>query len=453
MMVPARSHSPRHANMPSHLEWFQDMPAHWEVWRLKFLVSKIGSGKTPLGGGERYVEDGIMLLRSQNIHFGGLKLTDVAFIDADTDNELSASRVVDGDVLLNITGASLGRCCVARLNGVLANVNQHVCILRFNPIANAPEFFAYLLESHTLQAQIFKTENGVSRDAVSFEQIGDFSLLRPPLEEQRAIAAFLDWETARIDELVAKKERLIQLLQEKRTALISHTVTHGLNPSVPMKDSGGEWVGEIPAHWETLRLKFVVELNPSVKEVKFIPSETEVSFVPMEAIDEFGRLDLSATRLVSEVSAGYTYFRENDVVVAKITPCFENGKGAMAVGLTGGIAFGSTELHVLRRTPLVYAQFVYYMTMEENFRQTGESEMYRAGGQKRVPVDFVENFRLALPPFVEQVEIAAYLDRETGLIDELIDMNMAALGRLQELRSSLISAAVTGRIDTRAAPS
>ena len=207
------------------VEWLGEIPAHWEVRRLKHTVNKIGSGKTPSGGAERYVTDGIMLLRSQNVHFRGLELSDVAYIDKATDDEMSNSRVCEDDVLLNITGASLGRCCVARLKGLEANVNQHVCIIRPDQRQSDPVFLAYSIESQSLQDQIFNNENGVSRDALNFEQIGSLILVEPTIIEQRAIAAFLDHETANIDALIAKVQEAIDRLKELRTALISAAVT------------------------------------------------------------------------------------------------------------------------------------------------------------------------------------------------------------------------------------
>ena len=215
----------------SGVEWLGEIPAHWEVKRLKYLVGKVGSGKTPKGGAERYVDDGVMLLRSQNVHFGQLYLADVAYIDTDTDNEMAGSRVQEGDVLLNITGASLGRSCVARLGGIDANVNQHVCILRADQQLDSPEFLAYSVESRSLQGQIFNNENGVSRDALNFEQIGDLVFARPAINEQGTIAAFLDRETAKLDSLVAKVREAIERLRELRTALISAAVTGRIDVS------------------------------------------------------------------------------------------------------------------------------------------------------------------------------------------------------------------------------
>lgn len=208
------------------VESLGEIPEHWEAKRLKHMVSKIGSGKTPKGGAERYVTEGVMLLRSQNVHFGGLNLDDVAYIDADTDSEMSGSRVQEGDILLNITGASLGRSCVARLGGADANVNQHVCILRVDKQRDDADYLAYLMESQALQDQIFSNETGVSRDAMNFEQIGDLVMARPPaLLQQQAIATYLDRETAKLNVLVARIRDAIARLKELRTALISAAVT------------------------------------------------------------------------------------------------------------------------------------------------------------------------------------------------------------------------------------
>ncbi len=209
----------------SGVDWLGKIPAHWDIKRLKRLATKIGSGKTPSGGAERYVSDGIMLLRSQNVHFRGLQLSDVAFIDATTDDEMAGTRVRDGDVLLNITGASLGRCCVDRLRYLRANVNQYVCIIRPDEGRSDSSFLARAVESQSLQDQIFNHENGVSRDALKFEQIGTLVVPAPMIEEQCAIAAFLDRETAKIDALVTRVREAIDRLKELRQALISAAVT------------------------------------------------------------------------------------------------------------------------------------------------------------------------------------------------------------------------------------
>ncbi|MDQ7838148.1 MAG: restriction endonuclease subunit S [Thermodesulfobacteriota bacterium] len=270
-----------------------------------------------------------------------------------------------------------------------------------------------------------------------------------PIEEQRAIAAFLDRETGRIDALVEKKQRQIELLQEKRSALISHTVTKGLDPNAPTKDSGIEWLGEIPEHWPVVRLRFRARINPSRAEVNGLPVDTQVSFVPMEAVCEYGGLRLEQMKPLGDVSTGYTYFCEGDVVVAKITPCFENGKGSIGEGLENGLGFGTTELHVLRPLEDLDRRFLFYVTISHTFRKIGEAYMYGAGGQKRVPDDFIRDFRHPIPAIDIQRSIAAFLDRETVRIDAMTKKIQDSIDMLREYRTALISAAVTGKIDVR----
>ncbi|MCO4100265.1 MAG: restriction endonuclease subunit S [Gemmatimonas sp.] len=209
------------------------------------------------------------------------------------------------------------------------------------------------------------------------------------------------------------------------------------------KDSGIEWLGEIPADWEVKRLRYVSDSNPVASEVRSLPGDTEVSFVPMEAVGENGGLALETTKLLTDVKAGYTYFRDGDVVIAKITPCFENGKGALADGLTNGIAFGTTELHVLRTKAEADAGFAFYVTLSDAFRKIGEADMYGAGGQKRISETFVRDFRMPLPPLPEQRAIAKFLDGETARIDTLVARKKRLITLLQERRSALITRAVT----------
>ncbi len=213
------------------------------------------------------------------------------------------------------------------------------------------------------------------------------------------------------------------------------------------KDSGVEWLGKIPGHWEVKRLKYLSRINPSQSETRGLRDDYVVSFVPMEAVSEYGGLHLEQTRRLGDVKNGFTYFREGDVVVAKITPCFENGKGSIAHGLTQGIAFGTTELHVLRPLTSINGNFIFYLTISHAFRLLGASEMYGAGGQKRVPTEFVRNFWTALPPEREQHVIASFLDHQTQKIDDLISAKRELLALLKEKRQAVITHAVTKGLD------
>jgi type I restriction enzyme S subunit len=167
----------------------------------------------------------------------------------------------------------------------------------------------------------------------------------------------------------------------------------------------------------------------------------------MEAIGEKGNLDTSERRPLEDVSSGFTRFAEGDVVVAKITPCFENGKGAVIRDMEYGIGFGTTELHVLTPGPEMDARFLYYVTASAVFRRLGEAAMTGAAGQKRVPEEFVRDFRTWLPDLDEQRRIAAYLDVETAQIDALIAEKRRMLALLEEKRAALVSRAVTRGLD------
>jgi len=181
--------------------------------------------------------------------------------------------------------------------------------------------------------------------------------------------------------------------------------------------------------------------------MNIFPKDMEVSFLPMEAVGDDGGLNLEQSRPVTEIETGYTYFSEGDVTYAKITPCFENGKGAIMRGLQNGFGFGSTELTVIRPGTDISREYLYYLTISNEFRKNGEAWMYGAGGQKRVPDNFVREFRFAWPPFSEQHTIAVFLDRETARIDELIAKKQRQIELLQEKRSALISHVVTKGLD------
>lgn len=213
-------------------------------------------------------------------------------------------------------------------------------------------------------------------------------------------------------------------------------------------ESGIDWLGEVPAHWKVIRARYAVALNPSKGEVAHVPEQQRVTFVPMEGIGDDGSLDTSRTRPLGELRTGYTYFREDDVVVAKITPCFENGKRAIMRGLSGGFGFGTTELIVAR--PIkerITTDFLGRITSSTAFRALGEAEMYGAGGQKRVPDDFVRDFRVALPDLHEQDLICRFLDRETAKIDALVEEQERLIALLKEKRQAVISHAVTKGLD------
>ncbi len=215
------------------------------------------------------------------------------------------------------------------------------------------------------------------------------------------------------------------------------------------KDSGVEWLGEIPAEWEVKKLKYEVQVNP-LKDNLDQTSDELVTFLSMDSISENGEADCSNKKPIFSVCHGFTFFRKNDVIVAKITPCFENGKCVLLSDLNTSIGFGSTEFHVLRPKGRIFGKFLYYITKSETFMQSGEAFMYGAAGQKRIPSGFISDFPLVLPNVDEQTAIANFLDRKTAEIDALIAQKERLLELYEEEKTAIINHAVTKGLDPNA---
>lgn len=197
-------------------------------------------------------------------------------------------------------------------------------------------------------------------------------------------------------------------------------------------------------NWPTTRLRYVADLNPGIRADLLQAPDVEVSFLPMDAIGEDGTLDLSRNRAVAEVRNGYSYFEEGDVAFAKVTPCFENGKGALMRGLELGAGFGTTEITVLRPKVGTEPRFLNYVLRSEQFRQNGVGAMTGAGGLKRVPDEFTRDFKTPWPTPAEQERIANFLDVQTARIDALIAEKEQLLGRLTEFVASQLERSFTG---------
>ena len=234
---------------PSGVEWLGDVPEHWEVRRLGYLATKFGSGVTPRGGATVYQGDGVPLLRSQNIHFDGLRMQKVARIAPKLHQELSGSHVRPGDVLLNITGASIGRVCSVPEGFTEGNVNQHVCIIRPAHARLLPNFLAVYLSIPALQRGIQLEQSGASREGLTLHSIRNFKVVLPPLLEQRVIVEHLNKTIAGINAAIVRARRQIELVQEYRTRLIADVVTGKLDvreaaAQLPDEPDDEEPVGE-----------------------------------------------------------------------------------------------------------------------------------------------------------------------------------------------------------------
>jgi type I restriction enzyme S subunit len=409
----------------------------WPKVRLKFAVDKIGSGKTPLGGATTYISSGIMLLRSQNIHFDGLRLEDVVFIDVDTDAQMASTRVQPDDVLLNITGASLGRCTIAPKDISPANVNQHVCILRPNKKHVEPRFLNMTIQSAPIQRAIFVGENGSSREGLTFEQVGNFEIVLPPLPDQQAIADYLDRETARLDGLVAAKERVLELLAEKGRALITSAVTRGLDPHAPLRNSGIPWLGEIPSHWEIERTRWLFrerDERSETGEEELLTVSHLTGVTPRSAKD--------VNMFEAETTEGYKICLVGDLVINTLWAWM----GAMGTSPVNGIV--SPAYNVYQPGPRLDPSFVDALVRIPVFAQevTRYSKGVWSSRLRLYPEGFFEVF-FAVPPISEQRAIVAQITAETANLDALRTATERTIALLKERRSALVAAAVTGQIE------
>ncbi|MFI7297396.1 restriction endonuclease subunit S [Streptomyces sp. NPDC050121] len=418
--------------------------SRWGTRRVKTLTTKIGSGKTPSGGSESYLASGVTFLRSQNVHFDGLRLDDVAYISEVTHREMRGTRVKPNDVLLNITGASLGR--VSRVPEDLgeANVNQHVCIIRPNVEANA-RYLAYALSSQPVQEQISELQVGGNREGLNFEQVGNLNVPAALSEEQRRIADFLDAETARIDALARRRRVQQHLLVERRAALKTKCVTY----SGPRKVHH-PLLGDTHPDWQIRPLRRVlpavnvgVVINPShhftESGVPFIHgfnvregfiSSADMKFMSSES-NELHKRSRVLTGDVLVVRAGATAGR-----AARVSEEFDGANCASVLILRKSETLDAAYLETFFNAVPGKGQV--------SFSQYGAAQEVISAGQ-------VSSFSIALPPISEQVERVAELSAATAETVALEAGLTRQVALLSERRQALITAAVTGQFDVSTA--
>ncbi len=427
----------------SGVEWLGEIPAHWEVIPLKRAVDPsrpVTYGIVQCGPD---YPDGIPYIRPVDMtDEGGVQVDALQRTTPEIAAAYARSTVQSGDIVVSI-GPSFGKAMIVPSNLSGANLTQGTA--RVAPGRDVfARFLFWALRSESSRMAWDSFCSGATFRALTLEILETCELTLPAAAEQRAIAAFLDRETARIDGLVAKKERLIELLQEKRTALITRAVTKGLDPTVPMKDSGVEWLGEIPAHWESGALRRFW----SVVDCKHRTAIYVVDGIPIVSTTEVkpGRLLLEGPRRVSEadftdLTGGGRRPRRGDIIYSRNASL-------------GAAAYVDTD------EPFCMGQDVclitsggdhLYLAYELNSPVVlGQIEAVSVGSTfERINVAQIKAFAVAHPPMSEQLEIATFLDRETARIDALVAKVRDAIERLKELRTALISAAVTGRIDVR----
>lgn len=424
---------------PSGLPWLGDVPAHWEVRRNGRLFGpRRETGFPDLPVLEVSLRSGV---RVRDFDNGTRKQA--------MGDRSKYQRAVRGDIAYNMMRMWQGAVGIAPVDGLVSPA-----YVVASPFAETDAaYYAYVFRTAAYMREVDTFSRGIvpDRNRLYWESFKQMPSIYPPLDEQRLIVRFLDWHGAQTAKLIRAKKKIIALLNEQKQAIIHRAVTRGLDPDVRLKPSGIPWLGDVPEGWEVKRLKNVCRINPSKMAIKSRPAEELATFLPMERVSSDGKVDGSIQASISELANGFTYFERGDVILAKITPCFENGKGALLDALPTEVGFGSTEFIVLRASREIDPRFLYLLTFEAQFRRLGVESMTGSAGQQRISQEFVANYRIALPGRDEQALIIETLKAATREFDAVIEAALSEIAVIQEFRTRLIADVVTGKLDVRAA--
>lgn len=415
----------------SGVEWLGEVPSQWEVKKMKFLFKDTSIKNKP---------DETLLSVTQN---RGVIPRD--WLEERTvmpSGSLETFKFIEKDDFAISLRSFEGGLEICHHDGI---ISPAYTVLKYNKKLLNNGYYKYLFKCQRFISEMQTSIVGIREGKnISYEELKYSFIPIPQTNEQQKIAQFLDDKTAKIDQAVDLAEKQITLLKEHKQILIQNAVTRGLNPDVPLKDSGVEWIGQVPEHWEVKKLKYLAKLSPSKSEIT-CNHEESCSFIPMEKL-KLNTLILDEIKQIKNVYSAYTYFRDEDLLIAKVTPCFENKNFAIAKNLVNSIGFGSSEIYVLRAYNNLFNKFLFYRLQEQNFMEIAISKMSGTGGLKRVPSEFINNFQLALPPLCEQQKIADYLDKQTAKIDQAIALKTAHIEKLKEYKSVLINDVVTGKV-------
>lgn len=400
--------------------------------RIKDICDYVSRGTTP-----DYVDEGANKVMNQaTFSKGWIDESNIRY----TSKTNKGARIMKGDLLMASTGG-----------GVLGKVfffddddsfyaDSHVTIMRNSKGANLMKYLYYYFYLRYDEINATMVKGSTNQTELQRNYLLSYELDVPTLADQQRMVTYLDTKLSEIDHqvslLTSKRDAYLRL----KKSIINHAVTRGLNPNVKMKDSGIEWIGEVPEHWEVKRMKDICALSPNIKSC----SEYEYgSYLPMEGL----RLDQIETsdELVSTLQGKYTPFEDNDLLVAKVTPCFENGNIAIAKGLTNGVGFGSSEIFVLRANKYNNIRFLFYMSLSSKFQDKACATMCGVGGLKRISPLFMKTYIMAIPPSTEQRAIATYLYDKCAKIDTIVSNLNKQISRYADLKRSLIDEVITGK--------
>lgn len=430
----------------SGVDWLGEVPAHWPVVRLRDIAGFAG-GATPSRDNPSYWGGDLPWVSPKDMKVESICATEELITEEGLAN-CAATLQAPGRVLLVVRSGILKHTIPVAINQVPVVLNQDMKSLHFRPGTCESRFFLRWVQGLNDSLLLAWSKQGVTVESIEHAYLASTPLPLPPTTEQQAIVSFLDRETAKIDALIAEQQRLIALLSEKRQAVISHAVTKGLNPDVPMKDSGVEWLGEVPAHWEVRPLKHLVSFKSggtpskarhdywhgdipwaSAKDLK-----TEILADTADHITEAALLEGAAELVPADsvlvVVRGMILARTFPVTVASIS---------MAI---------NQDLKALIATEELNPAFLAWLLRGSS--QETLTRLDEAGhGTKALRMDAWGGMMLPVPPVAEQEAAVAYIEAVTVELDGLRKAAERAIELLQERRTALISAAVTGKIDVR----
>ena len=426
----------------SGFEWVNELPAHWKAVHLKW-ISTIYAGGTPSKTIESYWENGTIPWINSGAVNQGYILEPSTYITKTAYENSSAKWIPKKALVMALAGQGKTKGMVAQL-GIDTTCNQSMGAI----IPDDLDYSRYLFWWITSNYQnIRNMAGGDLRDGLNLEHLGDMSCPLPNKDEIQKIANFLDYETAKIDSLIEKQQKLIELLKEKRQAVISHAVTKGLNPDVPMKDSGVEWLGEVPEHWTVSKLKYFV----NVVDCKHITAEFFDEGIPLASIGEVKgwKVNLSKAKLTNEkyyfeLIDGNRKPQVGDIIYTRNATV---GEAALVHEELPRFALGQDVclIHIVQK---LYPEFLLHFLKSEIIKIQLNSAMV-GSTFKRINVDDIRNYLVVIPPFDEQKEILKSLEINTKQYDSLISSAEKQINLMKERRTALISSAVTGKIDVR----
>lgn len=424
--------------------WLPELPAHWSRSRIKFLATFMVSGGTPPTSVDGYWGGDIAWVSPKDMKTGIITETE-DYITPDA-IAVSAARMVPARTLLMVVRSGILRHSIpVALAGNNLAINQDIKAIGFsNRIL--PDFAKYFIEGQQAVLLSRWCKPGTTVESIESEYFANDEMPVPPIVDQSAIVRFLDSETARIDELIDKERRLLELLEEKRLAVITHAVTKGLDPKARMKDSGIDWLGQIPAHWELKRLKYF----SAVYDCKHVtPTYIDDGF-PLVSTTEVKPFSLafSAARQVGEddfsnMTEGGRLPTRDDIIYSRNVSVGSAARVADEVSFCMG-----QDLCLIRPAHQVRSEF-FEFSLNSN-AVLGQIDSLTVGATfKRINVERIRNYWIPLPPDDEQHRITLYLKRNIAHLRRVTTAVEMAIQRLVEYRSALITNAVTGKIDVR----